>query len=130
MVAIVVICNLTNFYVTQVLRHLHVSHNAPFLPPPTKFCITFVFHFYWILQLPQEKLKTMLVQNFGGQIRRIMGDVQGHIKRNTKLNLMLLASNLYISHLGCMPNDQLIFNILWHLWMASLKLYLQFKFTK
>ena len=46
MVAIVVICNLTNFYVTQVLRHLHVSHNnAPFLPPP-KFCITFVFHFY------------------------------------------------------------------------------------
>ena len=101
-----------------------------FCPPPPKFCITFVFHFFWILQLPQEKLKTMLVQNFGGQIRCIMGDVQGHIKRNTKLNLMLLASNLYISHLGCMPNDQLIFNILWHLWMASLKLYLQFKFTK
>ena len=35
---------------------------------PPKFCITFVFHFPWVLQLPQEKLKTMLVQNFGGQI--------------------------------------------------------------
>ena len=40
-----------------------------------------------------------------------MGDVQGHIKRNSKLNLMLLESNLHISHLGCMLNDQLIFNI-------------------
>ena len=91
MVAIVVVCNLTNFYVTQVLRHLHISHNAPFLPP---------------------KILHNLMQNFGGQIRCIMGDVQGHIKRNSKLNLMLLASNLHISHLGCMLNDQLIFNIL------------------
>ena len=42
----------------------------------TKFCITFVFHFSWVLQPSQEKLKTMLMQNFGGQIRRIMRDVQ------------------------------------------------------
>ena len=35
---------------------------------PPKFCITFVFHFHWVLQLPEEKLKTMLVQNFGGKI--------------------------------------------------------------
>ena len=41
-----------------------------------KFCITFVFHFPWVLQPSQEKLKTMLMQNFGGQIRRIMRDVQ------------------------------------------------------
>ena len=41
-----------------------------------KFCMTFVFHFSWVLQLSQEKLKTMLMQNFGGQIRCIMGEVQ------------------------------------------------------
>ena len=26
--------------------------------------------------MPQEKLKTMLMQNFGGQTKRIMGDVK------------------------------------------------------
>ena len=41
-----------------------------------KFCITSVFHFAWVLQWSQEKLKTMLMQNFGGQIRCILGDVQ------------------------------------------------------
>ena len=43
---------------------------------PPKFCITFVFHFSWVLQPSLEKLKTTLMQNFGGQIRCIMGDVQ------------------------------------------------------
>ena len=32
--------------------------------------------FSWVLQPSQEKLKTMLMQNFGGQMRCIMGDVQ------------------------------------------------------
>ena len=36
---------------------------------PPKFCITFVFHFSWVLQPFQEKLKTMLMQNFGGKKR-------------------------------------------------------------
>ena len=58
------------------IRHLHISHDAPYLPP--KICITFVFHFSWVLQPSEEKLKTMLMQNLGGggQIRCIMGDVQ------------------------------------------------------
>ena len=43
---------------------------------PPKFCITFVFHFSWVWQPSQEKLKTRLVQNFGGQIRCIMGNVE------------------------------------------------------
>ena len=47
---------------------------------PPKFCTTFVFHFSWVLQPSQEKLKTMLMQNFGGQIRCIMGDVQVRYK--------------------------------------------------
>ena len=33
---------------------------------PPKFCITFVFHFSWVVHPFQEKLKTMLMQNFGG----------------------------------------------------------------
>ena len=41
-----------------------------------KFCITSVFQFSWVFQPSQEKLKTMLMQNFGGQTRCIMGDVQ------------------------------------------------------
>ena len=41
-----------------------------------KFCIAFVFHFSWVSQSSEEKLKTMLMQNFGGQIRLIMRDVQ------------------------------------------------------
>ena len=54
----------------EVKRHFHISYTAPSLPPPPtprpKFCITFVFHFSPVLQLSQEKLKTMLMQNFGG----------------------------------------------------------------
>ena len=54
------------------IRHFHVSHNAPYLPPPplTKFCINY-FHFSWVLQPSQQKLKTMVEQNLeggGGQI--------------------------------------------------------------
>ena len=51
-------------YNTNWIRHSHISLNAPYLPP--KILPTFVFHFSWVLQLSQEKLKTMLVQNFWG----------------------------------------------------------------
>ena len=76
------ILNATNneknhYYAEIMIRNFHMSHNAPFLPrPPPQFCITFVFHFSRVLQLSQEKLKRMLKQNFGGQIRSIMGEVQ------------------------------------------------------
>ena len=33
-------------------------------PPKKKICITFVFHFSWVLQPSQEKLKTILMQTF------------------------------------------------------------------
>ena len=45
-------------------RNLHIPIMHPICPP--RFCETFVFHFSWRLQPSQEKLKTMLVQNFGG----------------------------------------------------------------
>ena len=57
-----------------IWRPFHISHNAPYLLPPNS-CITFVFHFSWVLQPSQEKLKTMLMQNVGGQIRCLMGNV-------------------------------------------------------
>ena len=53
-----------NENVKKAVRHFHISHNAPYL------------HFSWVLQPSQEKLKTMLMQNFGGQIRCIMGNAE------------------------------------------------------
>ena len=56
------------------MRHLHIYYNAPYLLSP-KSNVTSVFHFSWVLQPSQEKLKTMLMQNFGGQMRCIIGDM-------------------------------------------------------
>ena len=67
------------------IRHLQISYNTPCLSP--NFCITFVFHFSWVLQPSQEKLKTMFMQRFfflerggagagEGQARCFVGDLQ------------------------------------------------------
>ena len=46
------------------IRHLHVSrNNTPCLP--AKILHKLCFHFSWVLQPSQEKLKTMLVHNVG-----------------------------------------------------------------
>ena len=45
-------------------------HNALFVTP--KFCISIVFSFSWELKWPQEKLKTMLMQNLGVTNKSIM----------------------------------------------------------
>ena len=42
------------------IRPLHISHNAPYLPP--KILHNLVFNFSWALHPFQEKLKTMLMQ--------------------------------------------------------------------
>ena len=69
---------------------LYATSTFPIMhPPPThtpKFCITYVFHFSWLLQPSQEKLKIMLMQFFfflggggwgvGRGIRCIMGNVE------------------------------------------------------
>ena len=39
---------------------------------PSNFCIIIVLNFSWDLQSPQEKLKTMLVQNFGATSKSVM----------------------------------------------------------
>ena len=56
------------------IRHFHITHNAPYLP--TKILHNLCFSFLLGITAVQEKLKTMLVQNFGGQIRCIMGNVE------------------------------------------------------
>ena len=63
------------------ILYLHFSHNTTCLtpstqppphptpppPPKQKYCITFVFNVFWVLQLSQEKLKTTLMQNLGNK---------------------------------------------------------------
>ena len=61
---------LTVVYVT--IRHLLISH----LICPPKFRISIVFNFSWNGCNTQEKWKTKLMQNFGGQIKCAMADVQ------------------------------------------------------
>ena len=51
-----------------------------------KFCITFVFHFSWVLQLSQEKLKTMLMQNFGGANKVHYGRCASGVCMKIKVN--------------------------------------------
>ena len=65
------------------LRHLHICHYSPYLPPKILHNL-FFFHFSWVLQPYQEKLKTMLMQNLRGQIR-YMGDVQVAHKASARL---------------------------------------------
>ena len=61
------------------IRHLHISHNAPYLPPK----ILHNLCFSCLLGITAVQEKTMLMQNLGvvgvrgGQIRCIVGDVQG-----------------------------------------------------
>ena len=71
-------------YATSTFPIMHLiclSPPPPPLPPRKEICTTFAFHFSWILQPSQEKLKTLLMQHLGGggdgwgQIRCIMGNV-------------------------------------------------------
>ena len=56
-----------------------ISSKMQLICPP-KFCITIVFNFSWDGCSTQEKWKTKIMQNFGGQISCIMGDVQVRIE--------------------------------------------------
>ena len=61
-----------------VAPDIHVKSYLPrarYLPPP-KFCVSIVFNFSWDGCNTREKWKTKVMQNLGGQIRCIMGDVQ------------------------------------------------------
>ena len=53
----------THIFIKCCMRHLYISLMHLICPP--KFCITFFFHFSWVLQPSQKKLKTVLMQNVG-----------------------------------------------------------------
>ena len=63
--------------VVRVLFATCISSIMNLICPP-KFCISFVFHFSWVLQPFQEKLKTMLMQNFGGTTK---GQITAFLKK-------------------------------------------------
>ena len=56
-------------YEHHTIRHLHISHNTPCLPPPPpkkKMCMRIVFNFSWDHYNAQEKLKTKVMQTLAG----------------------------------------------------------------
>ena len=75
-----------------VIRHLHISHNAPYLPP--KFFISFGFKFSSDGCNTQEKWKTKVMHNFGGHTRSIMGDVPVAYPRCNIINSFSLLNGL------------------------------------
>ena len=72
------------------IRHLHISHNTPCLPP--KFCI---FHFSWVLQPSQ---------NFGGQANKVNFGCSASGQYTMAENLILCA--FYIGKMEKLPNKQ------------------------
>ena len=56
------------------IRHLHISHNAPYLPPKILHNLCFSF-LVGITVVPRE-IENNAYAKFWGQIRCIMGDVQ------------------------------------------------------
>ena len=54
--------------IDKSIHHWHISHNTPCLRPK----LSFIFLLGITLQSSQEKLKTMVMQNFGGQPRCIV----------------------------------------------------------
>ena len=63
--------NKVNFSLISICKYhyFHIDHNAPCLPPPPpprkKKCITVVFNFSLDDCVTQEKLETIVMQNFG-----------------------------------------------------------------
>ena len=57
--------------ISPMIQHVwlfppHPRSTQP-LPPKQKYCITFVFNVFWVLQLSEEKLETTLMQNLGNK---------------------------------------------------------------
>ena len=65
---------LSNFSIQCEVGWLYATSTFPIMHlicPQILYNLCFLFS--WVLQPSQEKLKTMFMQNFGGQIRCIMG---------------------------------------------------------
>ena len=85
---------LADFAIMLDIRHLQISYNTPCLPPPPpKFSITFVFHFSWVLQPSQEKLKTCKV--FWGGAGGRVGGKQGALWEICKCSPIFSSSHTF-----------------------------------
>ena len=113
---------------TKIWRCLEVFAFATCTSPithlicPPKFCIAFVFHFSWVLKLSQEELKTMLMQNFGEQMRCIVifNNVwilsENHPKAFWMFPMSITACKSRANFLRCIVQfDWLISDQLWYL---------------
>ena len=71
-----VYCLLLDNCAYQEFRYTTSTFPIMHLICPLKFCISIVFNFSWERCNTQEKWKTKVMQNFGGQIRCIMRNVE------------------------------------------------------
>ena len=67
----------------------------------SKFCITFVFYFSWVLQSSQPKSKTMLMQNCGGEGGGQTNSIMEDEPMANKPALKLDNSTILISSSSC-----------------------------
>ena len=56
------------------IDNFHIDHNANCLPP--KLCVSIMFDFSWDDPNTQEKMETMVMQNFGGLTRCMIVNVK------------------------------------------------------
>ena len=88
-----------------------VNSTSPiiYLVCPPKFCITFVSHFSWISQSSQEKLKTMLMQNFAGRQGALWGMWNGEWRMTSFWvifhSLKLVLAKWFVVELTCVENN-------------------------
>ena len=75
--------SLLRLFSAVILYHLHLSHNAPYLPP--KLCITFVNFFLGIMAIPREIKEKAYAFFLGGG-----GCIMGGVKMVNKLCLEML----------------------------------------
>ena len=61
------------YHVRGTIDHSRKYHNRQTIILTLKFCISIVFSFSWELKRPQEKLKTMLMQNLGVKNKEYYG---------------------------------------------------------
>ena len=50
--------------ITGLIRRWYISYNAPYLPHPPKFCITFVFSFPLGITAVQKEIENSAYANF------------------------------------------------------------------
>ena len=85
---------------------MHLIYPRPHPPPPPKFCIRIVFHFSWVLQPSQEKLKTRhAYAKFCGANKVHYGRCASGVRFLCYIShFPFLFSHFDTSHIICIPN--------------------------